>query len=797
MHKVKLTILFIIISFSNNLFSQINISGQIKNQYNKSIEFLEIQLQNKDSIIVKSELTNNDGKFIISTEKGEYLLLIKQFGKILQKQKIIVEQVINLNVIIIKEIKEQLQEVIISSKKRLIERKVDRLIFNVENSISASGGDAFDALKITPSLNVQNDKITMVGKNDMRVMVDDKLIQLSGDDLINFLKTIPSDNIKSIEVITTPPAKYSAEGNSGLVNIKLKKAKKDTLSGFLNSAYTQSKYAIGNIGAGLNYQKKELTLISNIAYSNGSEAPIHSDAILYPKYKWDSQYNNRNLQNYLSGGIALDYKISPKTIIGIDYSGSKNILLEKSLIKSSITNFNTNQLDSLINTKSDIKTNSRTQSINFHYITKLDTVGKKISVDTDYFDFNSEKNNEFNSNTFFSDGATVPNTYNQINNLNNQVIKIYSSKIDVEMPLNWINLTFGTKISFINNSSENNYFDTSKIIPIFNPNRSNVYNYKENTQAIYISGSKNFNKKWDLQLGLRVENTQTTSFSLTLNQTNKNKYIKFFPTFYLTFNANENSSFSFNYSRRIDRPSYNYLNPFRNYITLFNYYEGNPFLQPYFSDNIEFSNTYKNLYTSLSFNHLNDGIDYITFVTENSNVQLARPLNSYTKNSIVLTENYSFTKWKWLESNNAISGYFTKIKSNIINVIPELSRWSTSINSNNSFILNKVKTIKASLDLAYTSSTLSGNNKISGFYSVDVGAKYSLLNKNLKLSIVVFDLFKTNKYTFFGFVNGIRQEGFDYLDPQKVRFSLTYNFGKSLKVEQREQNNEVEKGRVN
>ncbi|OUD36895.1 carboxypeptidase-like regulatory domain-containing protein, partial [Flavobacterium psychrophilum] len=197
------------------LFSQVTISGQIKDKKNKPIEFLEIQLQNNDSIIVKSELTNVDGKFTILTEKGEYQLIIKQLGKVLQKQKITAKQDTYIGVIQIIETQQQLEEVIIASKKKLIERKVDRLIFNVENSISASGGDAIDALKITPSIRVQNDKITMIGKSGMSIMIDDKLIQLSGYDLVNFLKTISSDNIKNIEVITTPPAKYSAEGNSG------------------------------------------------------------------------------------------------------------------------------------------------------------------------------------------------------------------------------------------------------------------------------------------------------------------------------------------------------------------------------------------------------------------------------------------------------------------------------------------------------------------------------------------------------------------------------------------------------
>ncbi len=219
MSKIYLLLFILFFIFPSKLFSQIKISGQITEK-NNPIEFIEIQLQNKDSVIVKSELTNVDGKFTIVTEKGEYSLLVRQLGVIYHKQKININQDTFIGIINITKKVQQLQEVVIISKKKLIERKVDRLVFNIENSISATGGDALDALKITPNIIVQNESINMIGKNGLSVMIDDRIIPLSGADLINFLKTIKSDDIKSIEVITNPPAKYDAEGNSGLINLK-------------------------------------------------------------------------------------------------------------------------------------------------------------------------------------------------------------------------------------------------------------------------------------------------------------------------------------------------------------------------------------------------------------------------------------------------------------------------------------------------------------------------------------------------------------------------------------------------
>lgn len=201
---------------------------------------------------------------------------------------------------------------------------MDRLIFNVENSISPPGGDAIDALKVTPSIRVQNDMITMIGKSGMSVMVDDKLIQLSGDDLVNFLKTISSDNIKNIEVITTPPAKYSVEGNSGLVNIKLKKAKKDSWNASINSAYRQATYVTGSIGGNFNYQKNKISIFSNLNYSNGASAPVETSKIYYPNQLWSNNSQRKDFNNSIGGRIGIDYQISKKWIMGIQYLGSNS-----------------------------------------------------------------------------------------------------------------------------------------------------------------------------------------------------------------------------------------------------------------------------------------------------------------------------------------------------------------------------------------------------------------------------------------------------------------------------------------
>ncbi|SNR95180.1 outer membrane beta-barrel family protein [Flavobacterium sp. ov086] len=795
MNKVLVIVLLLFIS--NKLFSQIIIQGQIKDQNNKSIEFAEILIKNKDSLFIKSELTNAKGRFLIKLEKGEFLLIVKDSGIIAYQKNINVIENLDLGVLVMNKNDQQLKEVIITSKKKIIERKNDRLVFNVENSITSIGGDAMDALRVTPGLKIQNDQIMMIGKSGMSVMIDDKIIHLYGEDLISFLKTIKSDNIKSIEVITAPPAKYDVEGNSGIVNIKLKKAKKNSWGGDFNSSYTKAKFDLGSIGSVLNYQKNKITINYTINYTNGSTAPYQENYVYYPKVTWFETNHKRSYQNNLSNRFNFDYQLTKKTTIGMQYTASKNKPLDVSLSNSKITDEITHQLDSLIVTPSYVNSKKTTHTINFYSLTKLDSIGRQLFFDTDYFEFNLNSDNNFSSNYYYGDGSEIPNRNLKANNITDQKIKIYSSKIDLDLPLQWVKVSFGAKVSFIKTDNNVAYYNFYSSEPILDLTRSNLFNYSENTQALYISAQKSLAKKWDLQLGLRAENTQTKGVSATVEQLNTNTYIRLFPTLYLTYTANENSTFSFNYNRRIDRPSYADLNPFRLYSTAFNYMEGNPFLQPYFTNNIEISHSYKDLYSSLSYKNLTNGIDYITVVSADSGIQIAKPYNFYTQNSIVLSENYTFSKWKGYENNIGFNLLYAVTSPKTNTIVPEISNWTASFSSYNSFVLNKKKSIRASLDFVYSSPSVLGSYKLESYYFFDAGMRMSLFEKKVRIAISMVDIFRTNKLRYSQVVNNIKITALDYSNPQSLRFSLSYYFGKSFKKDEKTNtSNEDEKSRV-
>ena len=788
MIKRHLLAFLLIILFQNQVFSQIKISGQIKDKKNNPVEFIEIQLQNKDSIIFKSELTNAEGKFILETEKGEYSLIVRQLGVIYYKQNINANQDTNVGIINITEKEQQLQEVVITSKKKLIERKVDRLIFNVENSISASGGDAIDALKITPRVKVKNDNISMIGKNNMSVMVDDKLILLTGDELINFLKSIPSDNIKSIEVITTPPTKYDAEGNSGLINIKLKKSKLNQWNASLRSSYVQSTYPKGSFGGNFDYQKNKLSLYSNLNYVNGSNAPVETNKIYYPLGLWNEENKRRDFQNSVNGRIGADYKISEKFSVGMQYLGSfsKPRIAENSL--TTIYNQTNSQIDSYINTLSENLGKNNNHSLNLNSTVVFDTIGKKMNINLDYFKFKNDDNRIFNTLNLLS-----------ANNTNLQDIENYSTKIDFEHPLKWINLSYGGKLSFIKTQNNVNYFDTTLGTPIFVPTQSNEFNYDENTQAIYINGTKKLNEKWETQLGFRLENTQTEGVSKTLNQKNTNSYAKLFPTFYLTYTPNEKNAFSINYNKRINRPSYNRLNPFRWYSNPFSYTEGNPFLQPSFSNNLELNYTFNdNWSNSIYYSHTDNGFEQITIVDNTDNIQKTIAQNFFKTTIIGISESYTYNKLKWLSTTFSFDWNYSKSESLIPITNQNLNGSNAYFSISNDFNLNKNKTLLFNFSYWYNFKGTSDLDKNNAYSQLDASLKYFAFDKKLQISFNANDILSTNRPIYTSFTNNIQIDYKNYYDVRLFRLSLVYKFGnKNINVEKKEVGNQEEKERTN
>ena len=781
----------------SSLYSQTVLSGKLVNQDKKPIEFAEVILLNSDDKKINNQLSDAGGAFSFSVAKGSYTLKVNQVNNEIYSTKIELLNDTDLGEIIIIEKTTQLNEISIIAKKKLVERKVDRLVFNVENSIGAAGGDAIDALKLTPGIRVQNDKIAMIGKSGMAVMIDDRLVDLSGDDLVNYLRTIPSDNIAKIEVITTPPAKYQAAGNSGLINIKLKKTKKDSWNSSIGTSLVQRSLFGGNVQGDFNYNKDKLSFQSSVNAGNTQKTNTDENDTFFATETWSSKSPRIITNKYLNLRTAIDYQLTSQWLVGAQYLGSFSKMNINSKTLTTRKNNPNNQINSFI--QSDNLTNDKPNlnSINVHATNVLDTIGSKINIDIDYFSYKNIDDINFKGNLLNSSQNILPNTNFAGITTNNSDISNYSAKVDVELPKKWADLSFGARVSQSQTNNIVAFFNNTSGTPIFDPLQSNTFEYTENNQAIYASANKKFTEKWTAQFGLRAESTQTIGFSQTLNQTNKLDYIKLFPTVYVSYKSNDNHTFSANYSRRINRPNYEQLNPFRVFDGPFIIVEGNPFLNPSFTDNFELIYAYKNLESKLYFSNTSAGFEQLGIVDSATNVTKYFVLNFKNIQSYGLSESYVFDKIKWWTSTNSFDLNYSIAKSTSAITIPVAKGFMPNLTTSNDFILNTSKTFSFNINYSYNFPGTADLAEISSSSALSTSFKYLALDKKLQFTLTGNDIFRQERPVYSMFSNGILQTFNNYYDQQSVRFAVRYKFGNAkLKVKSRAFGNEDERNRT-
>lgn len=791
--NIKFFLLFIMPYMA---FSQIEISGKVQDK-KEVLPFANVVLTNPDGSIVAGVVTDEQGNFVLSAKEGIYTLIVNYIGYNEWTKQINLESKQVFNDIVLEQKANTLKEVEVVSRKKVIERKIDRIVFNVENNISASGGDALDALKVAPGIRIQNNEIVMIGKSEMKVLIDGKIMELTGEELSNFLATISADDIKTIEIITNPPAKYVAAGNSGLINIVFKKGRRNSWSNAINYSHVQADYGYSSLGNNFTYNKNKVKFLFNINGRYGDYQEIEHLEVFYPDGLWKTKLKRVEEQRNLSGRIEFDYELSKRTTVGFQYmrTGQRPDMRDGSVTKI----YNNNQtVDSLLVTNGLTDVKVYNNSLNLHFATEMDTIGRKLTIDLDYFDFNSSQDRDFKTNSYTSSYDFL-NLITSANNKIGQEISNYSARVDMEHPINGFNLSYGGRISFSDNNNNPEYYNAITGSPVLNEQLTDIFEYKENTGALYISGSKDIGAKWKTQLGFRYENTSTKGVSKSLNQTTKNSYWKIFPTFYLSYAMNDNNDFSLNYGKRINRPNYAFLNPFRFYVNSNIYSVGNPFLQPSFTDNIELSHTYKkNLTTNLFLSITTDGFGPLFLVNEQTNEQIITRENFFNLYNYGLTETYSFNEIPWLESQNTLSLSYSKSDFYNKNVIAQEQNGAAFYFSTfNTFLLNKSKTLKGQLNYWYSSPSKSMLFKNSEAFSVDLIMRYSMMKDNLQIAAGVYDIFNTGPAKLTSYINNIEQTYQMYDTNRYFRMSLSYKFGnKKIKGGARDSGNEEEKKRA-
>ncbi|WP_166926093.1 TonB-dependent receptor domain-containing protein [Flavobacterium poyangense] len=793
MKKANLFI-FLLLPFFCLAQSTLKLKGKIADE-TASLPWGNIVISTPEGKVVSGTTSNEEGTFEINVNKGLYRVKINSFGTTEWEKEILLEKDTDLGLILLNKKASKLDEVVIKTQKRTIEQKIDRLIYTIENNVSNIGGDALSAINTAPGVVVQNNAITILGKGSSRVMIDGRILELSGEELNGFLKSIAANDIKNIEIITNPPAKYDANGTGGLININLKKGTRDSWKNTTTLSYDQNKYGIYTLRNSFFYNKNKFRFNMSLNAKSGYRNSEENLELYFPDGLQQMNAQSKINEQNISGKLTLDYDISQRTTIGFQYLNDRNNPNFASNII--IKNYDTeNNIKNIILNDGFNNRNSGNQTYNVHLLTKFDTLNKKLSVDFDYFNYDSKFDRDFTTKKYSQDMTFISlDQYGR--NISNQEIANKSIKADMEHPLEFMNLSYGAKVSYTKSKSSLLAYDNMSGIPMPDLNQSNEFEYEENNQALYVNGNKKINDKFTIQLGLRAENTQTNGYSANLNQQIKNNYFKLFPTFYFTYKKDENNSFNLNYGKRINRPRFDLLNPFRTYINSNSYSEGNPFLKPSFSNNFELSHSYKEiLRTSIFLNSITDGYGVIFTSDAATNTQVVTRENYYKGINYGIGESYTaeITDWWSTENTLYVLGSKTSFTS-AINATPT-NGLQLDFSTSNTFSLGAAT--KLQLDYTYSSPVKSGLYTIGYTSGLTIAIKQNLLKKNMQIAFLANDIFNTAYLKdFISVVNGIKQVYSQNESSRFFRVSLIYNFGNTkINAKQRDFGNEEEKRRI-
>lgn len=766
------------------------LQGRVSDKEGKPVVSAVVLLQSlPDSSILKTGLTDSNGNYKLQTDANDkgLIKIIATSYLVAYKKANAADEVIDIT---LESDSKLLKDVLVSARKPLIERQPDRIVFNVESSIAAIGNDAMSILKKAPGVRVHDDEISLAGKSTVNVMINDKLIQLSGDELIELLSSMPAENILKIEVITAPPAKYDASGNSGIINIVTKRSISDGFKGNVTTGYSIRSLGSPFMSGNVNYKKGKLNAYCNISSAYFRSIPTAAYTVYYPQQRWEQHNTQQNLYPYVRVQAGADYTIGKKSTVGFLYTLGASSPVYKDDTKTKMLNQGTNLLDSTQQTNARETGTGVRNVLNLNYEYRIDSSGKKLNVDFDYFTRNGQRKRDFTSYDIFPDGSTGAQSMNRTNGT--QIVNIRSVKTDLTLPVKWARFTLGAKASFINNTSDNQFADYNGSTYVNDLSRSNKFDYTENTQAVYASAEKNIGK-FGIQAGLRAENTQAKGYSPTLSITNRYNYFKLFPSLFFQYNINDDNNLNLNFTRRIQRPDFMLLNPFRYYSNLTSYETGNPFLQPSYSNNIELGYTFKSKYTLTFF------VQRVTdLFAQVMNVDTAGDGFNFTNDNVGTELNYGLTlnaavqPADWMESNLEFYGYYTYFNSSYYQAAIDQSytRPSFNISVNNTFFLNSAKTLSAELNLDYEAKQLSQFNLQYQTFNMEAGVKALFFKKKLTLAFDAEDIFATDRYKLKNLYNGSLTNS--YGDERTFRFSLSYKFGSLFDPKRRESTSGIE-----
>jgi iron complex outermembrane receptor protein len=785
-------------------YGQSEIRGVLVDKKIHSVGLASVALlSGRDSSVVKGTLTTDAGEFRFGNLKsGTYLLHCTVVGYQKFYSPVISIDSLNTSILLdtikLKEEDKQLQGITIISQKPFMEKKLDRLVFNLEGSFLSVGNTSLEALERLPGVMVDpNGNISVNGKGGFSVYINDRPTHLTGNDLASFLNSLNASQIEKVEILANPSSKYDAAG-SGIINIRLKKDQRIGMNGNVNASYGQGQYPRFLEGLNLNYRTRQVNLYGGVNQNNISGYTDISSIRYFNNDSLSFDQNGKQRTGSASSNfrMGMDWNVSKKILVGV----LLNKIYSKFDNRASYTTLMKNYAgasDSSLQSANQNNSRWRNFSGNLNMKWALDSQGTQLNADLDYVDYSRSSHQVYNNLYLANSGAQLklPDT---LQNDFPGSLHIYSLKTDFSRRVyKMLQLDVGIKVSAVTNENNLQFYNERNAHLILNDSLSNHFVYKEIIKAAYMSLSREW-KKVNVQTGLRFEQTTAHGDQLSTATSFKRSYQNLFPSLFITYTPKNDNQFGFSYTRRINRPSYAVLNPYKRFYDPFNYEEGNPYLNPELSHSINFSYTYKSkLNIELGGNYLSGAINNVVRQSDTNRVTVITYDNLARAIDGLLGASYFNQVLSWWNTSVFAGLFFNYYRGPYLN--GELNTFKPTFNFNavNTFTLSK--TIKAEVSANYLSGQQQGLLDIKPIgLQINSGIQKSFFKNQGSLKLNIRDIFKSRKWNYTTQFENIHAYYYSHNDSRIFTVALSWRFGKKTVAAERKRSTgtEEEKERV-
>ncbi|MDP2887386.1 MAG: TonB-dependent receptor [Bacteroidota bacterium] len=760
------------------------IRGSVYSSDNEPAMFSTIMLLDQDSVLIGGALTKEDGSFIIEkVAPGNYSIQVKNMGfhtYTSKKLSIASNENLSLDKITLIPSTTQLDEAVVTARKAMVEIRADKIVYNVASSPNASGNNGMELIGKAPGIIVDMDKnIILQGKSGVQIYINGRPTRLSGNDLTNFLESLRSENIESMEIITNPSSKYDAEGTAGVINIVLKKNTSLGFNGNATGSFSQGTFSRSSVGTSLNYSGEKINLFTSLSVSDNNWQTDFDETTYQSGFLLDKNSKSENNSKAINFSGGLDYTINPEQSVSID--GRVLVNKRDNVLRSTTGVFDTTDLvnGEILRAAALDKMPSENYILNANYRNAFSETSN-LSADLSFGKYSSKKNTLQPNDYVNAVDGVILRTLNKEYDANTQ-IDLWSTKVDYEKKLKKITLSSGAKYSYITTGNQLAFYNVENGLPIFDNTRSNDFNYLEKVAAVYFILNVNPTDKLMINAGLRMENTSSLGLLESKIQTDNNRvsrnYLDFFPNLGISFDDKKNNALSISYGRRITRPNYQDLNPFESRSSELSAWKGNPFLKPNYIDNYQISYSFKRkLVISNTYSVTHDFFATIFEISqEKGNVLIPRNMQKSTNNG--LSVSYPLRIIKWWDLSSFFNYNFETYKGDLNGTKIDLKASTYNLRLQNNLQLPKAVT----MELTYYLNSpwiWRGSVNVEGFSGLSIGVKKEFLDKKLLVQLTGNDILNTSSdYHYKSNYGGMIVDGVISFDNRRAGISATYKFG--------------------